>query len=64
MFNHKNASITRVEDDLLLKGNGEFVDDINLDNVLHAFFVRSTVAHAKLINIKTNEAKQLPGVHG
>jgi carbon-monoxide dehydrogenase large subunit len=60
----KNASsVARVEDDLLLKGQGRFVDDIELSGMLHACFVRSALAHAKILSIQTQDAKDLPGVH-
>ncbi len=60
----KNASsVARVEDDLLLKGQGRFVDDIELSGMLHACFVRSAVAHAKIVSIQTQDAKDTPGVH-
>ena len=49
----KNASsVARVEDELLLKGQGRFVDDIELPGMLHACFVRSAVAHAKIVSIQ------------
>ena len=60
----KNASsVARVEDELLLKGQGRFVDDIELPGMLHACFVRSAVAHAKIVSIQKDDALSLPGVH-
>jgi carbon-monoxide dehydrogenase large subunit len=64
MSNSKNVSINRIEDDPLLKGEGRFVDDLNVENLLHAYFVRSTVAHAKIISIDIESAKILDGVIG
>ena len=41
----------RIEDRPLLRGEGRFVDDIAMDGVLHAAFLRSPVAHARLDRI-------------
>lgn len=45
-----------------LVGTGEYLDDIDVPNVLHAQFVRSPLAHGDLENIDTSEARVLPGV--
>lgn len=55
-------SVRRVEDELLLRGEGRFVDDIPVDGVLHARFVRSPFAHARIERIDTAAAKAVPGV--
>ena len=52
----------RVEDAALLRGRGRFVDDIALPGLLHASFVRSPVAHARLNGIDVSAARALPGV--
>ena len=52
----------RVEDATLLRGRGRFVDDIALPGLLHATFVRSPVAHARLNGIDVSAARALPGV--
>ncbi|MPZ37923.1 MAG: molybdopterin-dependent oxidoreductase [Rhizobiales bacterium] len=52
----------RVEDAPLLRGRGRFVDDIALPGLLHASFVRSPVAHARLNGIDASAARALPGV--
>src|SRR4051812_41501674 len=54
--------IRRVEDAQLLRGAGRFVDDIALPGLLHAAFVRSPVAHARLRGIDAAQARALPGV--
>lgn len=46
----------------LVTGNGEFLDDIELPGTLHARFVRSTQAHAKIESIDTSEAEAMAGV--
>jgi clan AA aspartic protease (TIGR02281 family) len=55
-------AITRREDDRLLTGQGRFVDDIRLPNALHAMFVRSPHAHARVGAIDTAEARAVEGV--
>ncbi|MSQ20317.1 MAG: xanthine dehydrogenase family protein molybdopterin-binding subunit [Betaproteobacteria bacterium] len=56
-------SVPRLEDPDLLRGNGRFVDDIQLPRLLHAAFVRSPHAHAELRGIDKRAALALPGVH-
>src|ERR1700722_12024608 len=52
----------RQEDPALLQGAGRFVDDIPMPGVLHAAFVRSSLAHARLGAIDIDAALALPGV--
>jgi len=56
------ASVPRKEDPRLLRGEGRFVDDIKLPGMLHAAFVRSLHAHARIRAIRTDAARRLPGV--
>lgn len=58
------ARVPRVEDPRLLTGRGRYVADITLPDMLHAAFVRSTLAHGKIQSIDTSEATAHPGVHG
>lgn len=46
----------------LVKGAGEFVDDVNKPGMLHAEFVRSPFGHAKIHDIDTTEAEAMQGV--
>jgi aerobic carbon-monoxide dehydrogenase large subunit len=55
-------STLRVEDRDLLRGKGRFVADIRLPGMLHAGFVRSPHAHAKIKSIDKSAALALPGV--
>lgn len=57
------ARVKRVEDPALLRGRGEFTDDIRLKDAVHAVFVRSPFAHAKFTTIETEAALAVPGVH-
>src|SRR5262245_39406492 len=60
---HFGARVARLEDPALLTGRGRFVDDIRPAGALHACFVRSPHAHAKIRAIDTSAARDLPGVH-
>lgn len=55
-------SLPRTEDHRLLTGHGRFLDDIEVAGALHASFLRSPYAHAKILSIDTAEAERAPGV--
>jgi carbon-monoxide dehydrogenase large subunit len=57
-------AMKRVEDPRLIKGIATYVDDLKIPGMLHAEFVRSPHANAKIKSIKTDTAKKLPGVVG
>ncbi|MGA7387152.1 MAG: xanthine dehydrogenase family protein molybdopterin-binding subunit [Pseudolabrys sp.] len=48
----------RVEDDVLVRGAGRFMDDPRLPNTAYAAFVRSTHAHARIVSVKTESARK------
>ena len=52
----------RVEDDALVRGKGHFADDPRLPNQAYAAFVRSPHAHARVLAVNTDAARQAPGV--
>ena len=52
----------RKEDPRLIRGQGNFVDDVQLPGMLHMAILRSPVAHAKINSIDTSAAAALPGV--
>ncbi len=54
--------VPRVEDLRFLTGAARFVEDTLLPGALHAFFVRSIMAHARLLGIRVREAQRAPGV--
>jgi aerobic carbon-monoxide dehydrogenase large subunit len=60
---HFGARVTRLEDPALLAGRGRFVDDVKVAGVLHACFVRSPYAHAKVQGVDGKVAMVMPGVH-
>src|SRR5215469_10539907 len=55
-------SVKRTEDPRLIQGLAHYVDDIKLPDTLHAAFVRSVHAHARIKSIDTASAQKLPGV--
>lgn len=55
-------SVQRVEDPRLLAGRGRYIDDVTLSGMLHAAFVRSPHAHARIVSIDAREALALDGV--
>ncbi|HCP01613.1 MAG TPA: carbon monoxide dehydrogenase, partial [Rhodospirillaceae bacterium] len=46
----------------LVRGKGQFVDDLKLPRMVQAVFLRSPHAHAKIRSIDTSEAVTMPGV--
>ncbi len=60
---HLGTSVRRLEDPPLLTGQAAFVDDICFTNQLHMRVLRSSQAHAKLIDLDTSAARALTGVH-
>jgi carbon-monoxide dehydrogenase large subunit len=56
------ASVKRNEDARLLSGRAQFVDDVHLPGMLHAAFVRSPHAHARIRSIDASAALAREGV--
>ena len=56
------ARLQRREDDRLLRGQGRYVADLELPGLLHAVFVRSPAAHARIRSVSTARAGAMPGV--
>jgi carbon-monoxide dehydrogenase large subunit len=55
-------SVLRREDPRLLKGQGRYLDDKNLDRQARAVLVRAPHAHAAIVSIDIEAAKAAPGV--
>jgi len=55
-------AVRRVEDESLLTGRGNFVDDVNAPGQAYVLFLRSTYPHARIVSIDTSAAAQMPGV--
>ena len=58
------ARVKRGDDPRLLTGRGRFVDDVTLPRLVHAAFVRSAHAHARLVRVDLDRARRAPGVVG
>jgi carbon-monoxide dehydrogenase large subunit len=56
------ARVRHVEDPKFLTGNGLYTDDVKLPGMLHAAFVRSTHAHARILSVDVERARRVPGV--
>jgi len=56
------ARIKRREDPALIRGLGQYVDDVRLPEMLHVAVLRSPHAHAKIKSIDAAAARQHPGV--
>src|ERR1700734_1691461 len=59
---YTGASVKRSEDPRILTGGGRYVDDIKLPGMLHAAFVRSPLAHGRVLAVDASAARELPGV--
>ena len=55
-------SIPRSDAARLLRGQGRYVDDMQLPRMVHAVFLRSPYAHAKIKSINTSNAAEATGV--
>ncbi len=54
--------LTRREDPPLLTGRGRYVDDFTPPGTLHAYVVRSPLAHARISGVDVTEARAADGV--
>jgi carbon-monoxide dehydrogenase large subunit len=56
------SPVRRVEDPTLLTGAARYVDDLPLTDACHLAFVRSPYAHAKVLEVRVEAARAMPGV--
>ena len=54
--------VARVEDVRFLRGRSSFTDDLVAEGEVHAVFVRSPHAHARIVAIDADDARAAPGV--
>lgn len=54
--------VLRKEDPGILTGTTQYFDDLEIAEMAHIVFVRSTVAHANLVAVDTADAATMPGV--
>src|SRR5918912_1999455 len=55
-------SMKRKEEPRFLRGQGRYVDDIQLPGMVYLDIVRSPFAHARIVKIDASRAMQVPGV--
>ncbi|MCG6121957.1 MAG: xanthine dehydrogenase family protein molybdopterin-binding subunit [Microvirga sp.] len=55
-------SVPRKEDPILVRGQGRYSDDVDLDGQLHAVMVRSQHAHGVIRRVDVSAALAMPGV--
>jgi hypothetical protein len=55
-------SLKRKEDPRFIRGQGTYVDDVQLPGMLYLDIVRSPYAHAKIVKIDATKALAIPGV--
>ncbi|MEE8198922.1 MAG: xanthine dehydrogenase family protein molybdopterin-binding subunit, partial [Thermoplasmata archaeon] len=58
------ASVPRLEDRRFVTGRGQFVADLSFPEMVHAAFVRSPYAHAKIRGVDLQAVRSVPGVLG
>lgn len=54
--------LRRLEDPRLLTGGGRFTSDLPAAGALHAVFLRSPYAHARVLRVDSDAARAMPGV--
>ena len=57
------ASVLRKEDDRFLRGRGQYVGDFRMPGMQEVAFVRSPVAHARLLSINIPPDLRALGLH-
>ncbi|MEK9692574.1 MAG: hypothetical protein VW235_06525, partial [Rhodospirillaceae bacterium] len=56
------SPISRLEDQALLTGKGQFVADISPENTAHVAFLRSNIAHGNIDKITTSQLTENPNI--
>ena len=62
MVTHED--VARPELARMVRGRGQFLDDVKLPGMCYAAFVRSEYAHANIVSIDTAAAMEVPGAVG
>ena len=57
-------SVKRFEDESLLRGEGLFVDNLDMQDQVFLHFNRSVIAHGRIQTIHVEKAREMPGVIG
>src|SRR4030067_3730869 len=61
-FSVLGKSLVRKDAIEKVKGEAKYIDDIQLPRMLHAKFLRSPHAHARIVSVDTSKAEAMPGV--
>jgi carbon-monoxide dehydrogenase large subunit len=56
--------VRRIEDSRFVTGSGQYTDDLRFPREIHAVFMRSPHAHARIAGVDATEALRMPGVVG
>src|SRR5438105_7341358 len=56
------SRLARREDGPLVTGQGRYAGDVKPDGLCHLAFLRSPLAHARVVSVNTSTARALPGV--
>ena len=59
-----HEEVARPELARMVRGRGQFLDDVKLQGMCYAAFVRSEYAHANIVSIDVEEAMRVPGAIG
>ena len=62
-FEVAGARVSRLEDHRLLTGGGKYASDWSLPGQLYGHFLRTDRAHARIVSIHLEAAREYPGVH-
>jgi len=57
------SEVKRLEDPRLIRGQAQYVDDLTLPGLAHAWVVRSPHAHARIVRLDAAGAEKLAGVY-
>ena len=58
----RGRSRLRLEDERFLKGQGRYVDDIDVPGQLYAHVLRSPLAHGRIVSLDVTEAAGMAGI--
>jgi carbon-monoxide dehydrogenase large subunit len=54
--------VVRLEDPRFLRGEGTYIANLDLPGALHITYVRSTLAHGRVVSVDASAAAEMPGV--
>ncbi|MEY2966635.1 MAG: hypothetical protein RLY50_685, partial [Actinomycetota bacterium] len=54
--------VVRLEDPRFLRGEGTYIANLDLPGAVHVTYVRSTLAHGRVVSVDASAAAEMPGV--